>query len=270
MPKWTYSDPAFYSPLQERLKIFYTYQSNAIEGNSLTDKENLYFLREDLSPNCRPFKDLLEARNHSDAVEYVLKLLDDSDDYEFDQHSMKSINSLLLNRIASNPCLNALNGRVLQKQLKSGQYKTSSNSVLKKDGSMHQYVDPIQVEPQMDELFMWINHNYNQGNEPLLHPILISAIAQYNFVRIHPFDDGNGRGSRMLGNMILHECGYPFAIIKIDQKWEYFAALESADNGDLESFILLIAVSKELDFMCKQLESFQTANVLYCKSRNYL
>ena len=97
----------------------------------MSPKENLLFLGDDLSPTCKPFKDLLEAKNHYQAVQYVLTLEDNDYDWNdyINANTMKSINSILLKDIESN----------------SGEYKTIRNHVIKQDGSMHEFVDPIHV-----------------------------------------------------------------------------------------------------------------------------
>ena len=73
------------------------------------------------------------------------------------------------------------------------------------------------------------------------HPLLIAAMFHYNFVRIHPFDDGNGRMSRLLMNFILMKFGYPPVIINVNLKNDYLNSLQYADSNDFDKFIIFIA-----------------------------
>jgi Fic family protein len=86
----------------------------------------------------------------------------------------------------------------------------------------------------MQALCGWI-----ERSEPILHPAVTGALAHYNMVRIHPFDDGNGRGARLLMNLILMRRGYPPAIIRNDEREDYLDALDQADRGDMGPFVEL-------------------------------
>jgi Fic family protein len=84
----------------------------------------------------------------------------------------------------------------------------------------------------MQQLVNWINEN-----DKKLHPILIASIVHYNLVRIHAFDDGNGRGARILMNLILMKNNFFPAVIKTETKRKYLDALQKADNKDIYPFI---------------------------------
>jgi len=71
----------------------------------------------------------------------------------------------------------------------------------------------------------------------------VAAIAHYNMVRIHSFDDGNGRGARILMNLVLIKKGFPPAVIRNEQRRQYLDALRNGDQGDLVPFIELVATS---------------------------
>ena len=129
----------------------------------------------------------------------------------------------------------SLMGRsVIRKKANPGEYKKHQNHVLLPNGDIHQYVESIQV--QMQELIEWINKSDNR-----LHPILIASIVHYNLVRIHAFDDGNGRGARILMNLILLKHDFFPAVIKTETKRKYLDALQKADNGDIYPFIKFMA-----------------------------
>ena len=90
----------------------------------------------------------------------------------------------------------------------------------------------------MEILCGWINENIINR-----HPLIVASIAHYNMVRIHPFDDGNGRVARLLMNMILLKKSYPVAIIKNENRRKYLTALDRADKDNIVSFFKLIAGS---------------------------
>ena len=165
----------------------------------------------------------------------------DWNDY-INANTIKSINSILLKGIES-IC---------------GEDKTVPNHVIKPDGTMHEFVDPIHVQQQMEQLFTWIYNNIDTD----LHPIIIPAISHYSFVRIHPFIDCNGRGARLLMNMILYKYGYPIGIIKVEDVSIYYHGLDMADDGNLESLIIIIAnaVKQELTFTQSFLENSAKEN----------
>ena len=107
-----------------------------------------------------------------------------------------------------------------------------------REGTIHYYVEPVHVAAEMEALFQWIQESFDQK-----HPVIISSVAHYNLVRIHPFDDGNGRGARLLMNLILIRKGYAPAVIRKEQRRSYLESLSLADQGNLEPFTELVARS---------------------------
>ncbi len=150
---------------------------------------------------------------------------------------IKQINALLLSGISSTPAVDQFGQRV-QKPATPGEYKKLPNHVIQPDGTIHRYTEPIQVSSEMKQLVGWTNDNLD-----VLHPSVVGAIAHYNMVRIHPFDDGNGRGARILMNLILLRKHYPPAVIRAEERRTYIDALKKADDGDLADFILFVTQS---------------------------
>ncbi|KPA19644.1 cell filamentation protein Fic [Candidatus Magnetomorum sp. HK-1] len=224
-----------WSAIQEKLCIDWTYDSNAIEGSSLTRGETLFFLREGLTVEGKPFKDFLDARNHAEAIDWLYEVI--KDNRPVSQGLIKEMNALLMSGVKYTPAINQ-SGQKVRKPANPGQYKLLPNHVLQTDGTIHFYTDPIHVADEMEVLCGWINENYVKR-----HPLVVASIAHYNMVRIHPFDDGNGRGSRILMNLILIKRSYPVAIIKNENRRKYLTALNQADKGDIAPFIKLIADS---------------------------
>lgn len=213
----------------EKLRVDWTYHSNAIEGSTLTHGETLFFLQEGLTVEGKPFKDFLDAQNHADAIDILFDIV--ANKRAISESLIKEINALLLNGVRKTPA-RTLAGDMVSKQVNAGEYKTLPNHVLKQDGTMHRYVLPEQVSVQMDELVEYIKADSHD-----LPAVVMAAIAHYNMVRIHPFDDGNGRGARILMNLILMRAGFFPAVIKRESKRQYLLALEQADKGDILPFV---------------------------------
>ncbi len=219
----------------ERLRIDWTYDSNAIEGSSLTREETLFFLKEGLTVQGKPFKDFLDARNHSEAIDWLYERI--KDEHLISKSFIKETNALLLSGVKSTPAINS-SGQKTKKKVTPGKYKKLPNHVLKQDGSIHFYVEPIHVPDEMEILLKWINENIEKK-----HPLILSSIAHYNMVRIHPFDDANGRGARILMNLILIKKRYPIIIIKNEKREQYLKTLNQADKGNFLPFLTFIADS---------------------------
>ncbi|MBI5142910.1 MAG: Fic family protein [Nitrospirae bacterium] len=221
--------------IQEKLRVEWTYSSNAIEGSALTRGETLFFLKEGLTVEGKPFKDFLDARNHAEALDYLYEIIQDN--RPISEGTIKEINALLLSGVN---CTDAVNeyGKKIKKAAHPGKYKSLPNHVLQPDGTIHFHTEPIQVPDEMEILCKWIANNIDS-----VHPVVAAAIAHYNMVRIHPFDDGNGRGARILMNMILIKKGYPPAIIKKEDRRQYLVSLGMADKGDIHPFVTFVASS---------------------------
>ena len=226
---------AIWGTIQEKLRIEWTYDSNALEGSTLTRGETYFFLREGLTVEGKPFKDFLDARNHAEAIDYLYQII--KDERPVTPGLMKEFNHLLLSGITHTEAINEMGQRV-KKPATPGEYKKLPNHVLQADGTIHYYVEPVHVPAEMEALFQWIQESLDDK-----HPIIVSAVAHYNLVRIHPFDDGNGRGARLLMNLILIKKGYAPAVIRKEQRRSYLESLSLADQGNLEPFTELLVRS---------------------------
>lgn len=227
-----HTDESLWGVIAQKLKIDWTYHSNSIEGSTLTLGETLFFLQEGLTLEGKPFKDFLDAKNHAEAIEYLYEII--SNQREISEFVIKEVNALLLSGVNYTLAQNS-QGDQLKKKLTAGEYKKLPNHVLQMDGTIHRYVDPLQVKDQMAELVSWVNAGFGQ-----LNPIYIAAVGHYNFVRIHPFDDGNARGARIFMNLILIKAGFFPALIRTEKKRFYLAALSEADNGNVMPFVRFI------------------------------
>ncbi len=240
----------------QKMRADWTYHSNAIEGSTLTQGDTLFFLQEGLTVEGKPFKDFLDAQNHATAIDILFDVI--ANNRQITEGLIKEINALLLNGIKYTPAQTPT-GQATKKALNAGEYKKLPNHVIKQDNTVHQYVPPEQVSVQMAELVDYIN----KGKEQNINPILLSATAHYNMVRIHPFDDGNGRGARILMNLILMKAGYFPAIVKREHKRKYLLALAQADKGDLAPFTEFISnqLAQTLQTVIDDLEQLTIPNL---------
>ncbi len=229
------NNPDIWHTIQDKLKVDWTYDSNAIEGSTLTRGETLFFLQEGLTVEGKPFKDFLDAKNHSEAIDYLFDVI--KNDRPISESIIKELNALLLHGIKHTPAIDG-QGQKTIKPATPGKYKQYPNHVQQLDGTIHHYTDPLQVPSDMAELCTWIKESDSK-----IHPIIISAIAHYNMVRIHPFDDGNGRGARILMNLILIKKGYIPAIVKNKDRRRYIECLKDADDGTIGMFVAFICHS---------------------------
>ena len=127
-------------------------------------------------------------------------------------------------------------GQPTRRQITVGSYKTQPNSVRLPNGELFEYTAPQEVPIQMQALMEWY-----RDEQAALHPVTLAAMFHYKFVCIHPFDDGNGRVSRLLMNYVLLAHKLPPVVIKSSDKQNYLHALHLADTGQYEAFIRYIA-----------------------------
>lgn len=207
--------------LQEQLRIEWTYNSNAIEGNSLTLGDTAFFLREGLTSEGKPLQDYLEAKNHAEAIDKLQDII--SKKQPITEHLVKALHSILM-KGADFSVAQGLGGRVIHKKIHVGEYKKQPNHVLTLSGKIHKYTDPIHVHDEMESLLNWLK------SAKTLHPVERAAQFHYKFVLIHPFDDGNGRMSRLLMNLLLMQAGYYPCIIQNAHRRRYIQVLEQVDS----------------------------------------
>ncbi|MBI4449458.1 Fic family protein [Candidatus Uhrbacteria bacterium] len=219
--------------LQEKLRLEWTYHSNALEGNSLTLGETAFYLREGLTSEGKPLVDFLEARNHAEAVDRLHSMV--NRERPITESFIKELNALLHRGITERPAKGA-GGQTFMRTIHPGEYKREPNHVLTLTGDIHRYVEPLRVHDEMERLIAMIG-----ANEEKVHAVELAARVHYEMVRIHPFDDCNGRGARLFMNLLLMRAGYPPIVIRTEERRRYLETLEAADRGDDAPFSLFIA-----------------------------
>lgn len=220
--------------IMQKFRLDWNYHSNHLEGNSLTYGETKALILFGVTAQGKPLKDTLEITGHNEAINWVLEMI--QGDRPLTENFIRELHSLLL-QDSYKESKNA-KGEIVPRKISAGKYKTTPNHVETVTGEIFYFATPEETPAKMFDLINWYNEKANE-KEP--NPILIAAEFHYKFIRIHPFDDGNGRTARILMNFILMKFGFPPVIIKTEDKANYFAALQFADAGNIESFIKYIA-----------------------------
>ena len=193
--------------IAQALELEYTFESNRIEGNTLTLKETDLVINEGLTISGKSMREHLEAINHQEAIAYIKHLVEKKS--AFNEQALLAVHNLILRGIDQS---NAGKYRQVQVMIK---------------GSKHVPPAPYLVPKQMEDYFIWYRQQQNK-----LHPVVLAAEMHERLVTIHPFIDGNGRTSRLVMNLILLKHGYVIANLKGDAKsrMNYYLALEKAQT----------------------------------------
>lgn len=205
--------------LNESFDSEYTYESNRIEGNTLSLQETYLVISQGLTIAGKSIQEHLEAINHDEAIEFVRDLVGNKT--ELNQYRLKQIHHLILKGID---------------RKNAGVFRSVPVRI---GGSKHLPPEPYLLNKLMEDYFI---HYQNQKNK--MHPVLLAAEMHERLVSIHPFIDGNGRTSRLVMNLILLQHGYTIANLKgsNENRQRYYSALESVQvNNNPEPFYLLIA-----------------------------
>ncbi len=210
--------------ISQALELEYTFESNRIEGNTLTLRETDLVINEGLTISGKSMREHLEAINHQEAIGYIKHLIEKNS--FLNEKEVLSIHNLILRGIHPED---------------AGRYRRVQVMI---KGSSFMPPQPFMVAKEMEDFFIWYETNKNN-----LHPIVLASEMHERLVTIHPFIDGNGRTSRLVMNLILLQNGYVIANIKgdYDSRMQYYNALEIAQTKNKkEDFLLFVAqIEKE-------------------------
>ncbi|MFJ5625307.1 Fic family protein [Peribacillus loiseleuriae] len=214
LPKYTLKS------LREKLLLEWTYNTNAIEGNTLTMNETKVVL-EGITVGGKTMREHLEVINHRDAIAYVEDIVQKGE--PLTEWQIKNLHRLVLKGIDDEY---------------AGVYRDQQVFIA---GAKHTPPAPYLIKEQMEQLMNWYDIEAQK-----LHPVERGAMLHAIFVGIHPFIDGNGRTSRLLLNLELMKAGYPAVVIKVENRLAYYEALDkSHTKKDYCDFIQLIAKEVE-------------------------
>ena len=209
--------------LEESFGIEYTFESNKIEGNTLSLQETYLVIHDGLTIAGKSVQEHLEAINHDEAIDFIRDLA--SNKLPITEYRVKQIHNLVLKGID---------------RRNAGVYRRVPVRI---GGSSHVPPEPFELPKLMEELFAFYN-----AEKDRMHPVLLAAEMHERLVTIHPFIDGNGRTARLLMNLILLRHGYAIAILKGSKsnRLAYYQALEAVQkNADTTPFFRLIADAVE-------------------------
>jgi Fic family protein len=228
----------------QKFRLDWNFHSNHLEGNSLTYGETKSLLLHNITAQGKPLKDHLEITGHNEALLEIQEAV--KQQRPITESFLRQLHTLILKERYQVDAQTA-QGQSTRKWVEVGQYKTQPNHVITATGEMFRFAEPFEVAAKMEALVQEANSKCSTPEEGLL----LAAKLHYQFVLIHPFDDGNGRMARILMNLVLMRCGFPPAIIKTQEKEAYFSALRQADGGQFEVFGEYIAarVAESLKIM---------------------
>lgn len=207
----------------EAFSALFTYNSTAIEGNTLTLQETAQLLFQDITPLGKSLREINETLNHKKAFDYILNYKEDiNKEFILELHRLVVANTL-------KPELSSQIGRYRNVQV----FIT---------GVLWFPPKPQDVAGRMGHLIGWYSKNKKK-----LHPLILASYFHTEFEKIHPFVDGNGRVGRLLMNFILHKNKYPMLNILNSIKHKYYGALEEAQTkNNLRAFVkLMLNILKE-------------------------
>ncbi|MDD5650380.1 MAG: Fic family protein [Candidatus Nanoarchaeia archaeon] len=186
-----------------------TYNSNAIEGNTLSLEDTSLIINENLSPKGANLREIYEAKNYKEAIEFLQNYQGN-----FDERLILKIHSFILKNIADSF---AGKYRRTEVRIRGTEFKPANAELV-----------PLMVS----DLIKWY-----KKNKKIMHPFEIAAIVSAKLVTIHPFIDGNGRVSRLVMNFLLKKEGYPELNIYVKRRNDY---LDSVKEANYDKYLLLI------------------------------
>lgn len=217
--------------IDEALAIEYTYESNRIEGNTLTLQETELVVNEGVTIAGKSMREHLEAINHAEAIDYIKDFAKNG--IEISERTIKEIHALVLHGINRD---------------NAGRYRTVPVMI---SGSTHVPPQPYLIEKQMEDFMI----RFAQMEAEHVHPVLIAAYLHDELVRVHPFIDGNGRTSRLLMNLYLLRNGYTLVNLKgsNEAKIGYYKALEASHVEKHPEAFQMLVVEAERDSLRRYL-----------------
>lgn len=239
--------------LWEKFRLEWNYNSNHIEGNTLTYGETMLLLVHGKTTGDHEKREYDEMQAHDLAIKIVRDWAADKD-RDITEADIRELNRIILKEPFWKEAI-TVDGQPTRRLIKIGSYKEFPNSVRLKNGEMFHYSTPQETPHQMKELMDWYRE-HGKAN-----PVVLAAELHYRFIRIHPFDDGNGRIARLMVNYVLMKNNLPPVIVKSKDKESYLTALQKADAGNREAFHEYIARqviwSLELSLKAARGESIQ-------------
>ena len=229
--------PTVVAELKKLYDVRFTYNSNAIEGNTLTQSETALVLETGITIGGKTLREHLEVIGHKDAIDYIEQLAQHST--AIGEWEIKQIHNLILRAIAPEEA-----GRYRQLDVKAA-------------GTEYVYPPHYLLNDLMTEFVTWLN----SASSAVEHPIKFAAEAHLRFVSIHPFRDGNGRTGRLLMNLLLLQTGYPIVVIPNQVRKAYLDAIVEGQQRNERSPLLTLLLDAAIRSLIEMLHILSTAKV---------
>ncbi len=213
-------------------KSRFTYNSNKIEGSTITLQETVSIIKDDYSPSGKSIREIYEVINHSKAVDYILKY-----DDKIDSLFIKNVHNILMDNLNHD----------------RGNFKENDNAII---GADFETTPAHKVDEEMKQYF----DNLNYQLEKSLNIFEVLAENHIKFERIHPFSDGNGRSGRLLINKILIDNDIAPIVIEGDNKKKYYKYLSNQDVKGLSKYFEELSIKEEkriIKFLNKEKEQIR-------------
>jgi len=220
----------------DKFQMEFNYNSNHIEGNTMTYGHTQLLLIFGKVTGDYDFREVEEMKAHNAALKKIIEDAADPD-VAFTEKFIKDINSIILVEPYYRDAVDTA-GAPSKKLITPGNYKELPNHVQLQNGEIFRFSAPEETRAHMGDLMEWYRKELETKE---LHPVQLAALFHYQFIRIHPFDDGNGRTVRLLMNYILMKHGYAPIVVESADKKNYLTALNKADTGDISAFVDYIA-----------------------------
>ena len=210
--------------LDQKFMLEFNYNSNHLEGNTLTYGQTEYLLLFGRAINDANMRDLEDMKASNVCLQMVKEEAANSEHY-LTEYFIRTLHKTLLREdyvvTRERP-----DGTTVSYTIHAGRYKTRPNSVRTQTNEIFEYASPEETPALMADLLKWYGEAESEG---VLSPIEMAALFHYRYIRIHPFEDGNGRISRLIVNYILARHGYPMIVVKSADKENYLKALNQCD-----------------------------------------
>lgn len=210
--------------LNQKFMLEFNYNSNHIEGNTLTYGQTELLLMFGKVVDEANMKDLEEMKAHNVGLK-MIREESMKKEYPLTENFIRTLHKTLL-REDYTVYRKLPNGTTTSYIVHAGCYKTRPNSVITVTGERFEYASPEETPALMSDLVTWYNEEEKKGE---LTPIELASVFHYRYIRIHPFEDGNGRIARLLVNFILIRHNYPMVIVQSKDKERYLSALNRCD-----------------------------------------
>lgn len=209
--------------LKRKFILDFNYNSNHIEGNTLTYGQTEVLLLLGVVLGSAKMKDLEEMKAHNICLNIVEQEADT--DEPLTETFIRQVHHVML-REDYTVYRKLPGGETTSYTVHAGRYKTRPNSVITATGERFEYASPEETPALMADLVAWYNEAAVSG---ILTPIQLAALFHYRYIRIHPFEDGNGRIARLMVNFVLRRHQWPMMVIRSKNKRAYLNALALAD-----------------------------------------